>query len=300
MDKKKSTQGHLAAFITIMIWGTTFIITKVLLESFSPIEILFFRILIAYLVLLLIYPHILKIKSLKEELLFIVAGFCGVTLYFILQNTALTYTLASNVGILLSVTPFFTGIFSYFLLKDEQLQPSFFIGFVISIIGIALITYNGEIVLKLNPLGDILAILSAVAWAVYCIAIKKINAFPYHPIQITRRIFIYGLIFTLPVLNMFDFQFNLVRFTSIPNLIYMLFLAVGASALCFITWNFALDVLGVVKTSIYIYLIPVISIILSAVFLHERITWMAIAGLILILAGLYYSERRVKVKPVIQ
>ena len=296
MDKKKSTQGHLAAFITIMIWGTTFIITKVLLESFSPIEILFFRILIAYLVLLLIYPHILKIKSLKEELLFIFAGFCGVTLYFILQNTALTYTLASNVGILLSVTPFFTGIFSYFLLKDEQLQPSFFIGFVISIIGIALITYNGEIVLKLNPLGDILAILSAVAWAVYCIAIKKINAFPYHPIQITRRVFIYGLIFTLPVLNMFDFQFNLVRFTSIPNLIYMLFLAVGASALCFITWNFALDVLGVVKTSIYIYLNPVISIILSAVFLHERITWMAIAGLILILAGLYYSERRVKVK----
>ncbi|NMC12767.1 MAG: DMT family transporter [Chloroflexi bacterium] len=295
MDTKKTTQGHLAALFTTLIWGTTFIATKVLLESYSPIEILFFRILIAYFVLLIIHPHILKFKSIKEELRLIIAGLCGVTLYFIFQNISLTYTLASNVGILLSVTPFFTGIFSYFFLKDEQLRPSFFIGFIISIIGIILITYNGKIVLKLNPLGDLLAILAAATWGVYCIAIKKINTEKVHPIQMTRRVFLYGLIFTLPFLNMFDFKIDPARIMLMPNLVNMLFLAVGASALCYITWNFALNALGVVKSSVYIYLIPIISIALSAMVLHEKITWMAILGVILILAGLYYSERRVKI-----
>lgn len=294
MNKSKTTQGHLSAFITIIFWGTTFISTKVLLESFSPIEILFFRILIAYLVLLLIYPHLMKFKSFKEELLLIIAGVCGVTLYFIFQNTALTYTLASNAGILVSVAPFFTAIFSYYFLKDEQLNANFFIGFVISIIGIILITYNGNFVLKLNPLGDLLAILSAAAWAGYCVVMKKISAYDYNPIQCTRKIFIYGLIFTTPVLGLFDFRLDLTRFTSMPNLLNMLFLAVGASALCYITWNFAVSVLGAVKTSIYMYIIPVISVVMSALVLHEKITRMAIIGVALILAGLYLSERKIK------
>ncbi|MBN1536403.1 MAG: DMT family transporter [Anaerolineales bacterium] len=292
MDKRQITQGHLSAFISIFIWGTTFISTKVLLDSFSPIEILFFRIVIAYFVLLLIYPRIMKFLSWKEERLFMAAGLCGVTLYFIFQNTALTYTLASNAGILISVAPFFTAFLSHFFLREEHLTASFFIGFAVAIAGIILIEFNGNFYLKLNPRGDLLAIFSAVAWALYCVVMKKISAYHYHPIQSTRKIFLYGLLFMIPSLSLFEFQLGLPRFKYIPNLLNILFLAIGASAFCFITWNFAVSVLGAVKTSVYIYIVPVISVVMAAIVLGEKITLMAIIGVILILAGLYLSERK--------
>jgi drug/metabolite transporter (DMT)-like permease len=293
MNKQASTQGHLAAFVTIFIWGTTFISTKVLLVDFSPVEILFFRLVLAYCVLLLVRPHFIKYKNIREELLFAGAGLCGVTLYFIFQNFALSYTLASNVSVLVSVSPFFTAILSHFFLKDEELRANFFIGFAVSILGIILIAFNGNYVLKLNPLGDVLAVLSAVVWSVYSILMKKITAFKY-TIQVTRRIFFYGFIFLLPTLGLFNFRLDPARFAAMPNLLNMLFLGIGASALCYVTWTFALSVLGAVKTSVYIYVIPVITILVSVIVIHETITLVAITGVALILSGLYLSERKTK------
>lgn len=294
MNKRKSTQGHIAAFVTIFIWGTTFISTKVLLIDFSPVEIMFYRLVLAYLVLLFVSPHFIRFKNIKEELRFAAAGLCGVTLFFLFQNVALTYTLASNVAVLISVSPLFTALFSHFFLKDAAFQPNFFLGFAVAILGIILIAFNGNFVLKLNPLGDLLAILSAVSWAIYSILMNKISANQYNTIQVTHRVFFYGLVFILPALMLFDFHLDLARFQQLPNLLNILFLGVAASALCFVTWNFAVSVLGAVKTSLYIYLVPVITIIASAIVIDEKITNLAILGVILILAGLYLSERKTK------
>ena len=70
----------------------------------------------------------------------------------------------------------------------------------------------------------------------------------------------------------------------------ILYLGFGASALCFVTWNWSVKILGAVKTSVYIYMVPVITVVTSAVFLHENITWIAVLGIILTLAGLFISE----------
>lgn len=288
----KTAKAHALAFITIFIWGTTYISTKILLEEFTPTEILFFRFLLAYLALLLAKPARIPYKNRKEELLFAAAGLCGVTLYFTLQNTSLVYTLASNAGVLVSVAPFFTAIFSWLLLKEEPLRKRFFIGFVFSIIGIILISFNGNFVLKLNPLGDILAILCAIVWAVYSVLMKKISTLNYNVILCTRKVFFYGMILLIPALPLFHFQWNLARFTYLPNVFHMLFLGLGASALCFVTWNYAVGVLGPVKTSVYIYFNPIVTVITSAIILHERVTPVAMLGAALILAGLYLSERK--------
>lgn len=285
-------KAHILAFITIFIWGTTYISTKMLLVEFSPTEIMFFRFILAYLALLLAKPTRIPYKNLREELLFAGAGFCGVVLYFTLQNTCLVYTLASNAGVLVSVAPFFTAIFSFFLLKGEPLHKSFFIGFGISIIGIALISFNGNFILKLNPLGDLLAISCAVAWAAYCILMKKISVLNYNVLLCTRKIFFYGILLMVPILPIFGFQWNLARFTVLPNVLHMLFLGFGASALCFVTWNYAVGVLGAVRTSVYIYFNPIVTVVTSAIILHERITPVAIIGVVLILAGLFLSERK--------
>jgi drug/metabolite transporter (DMT)-like permease len=290
MDRKKEITGHLFALFTIFIWGTTFISTKILLRVISPIEILFLRFIIGFIVLLVVYPHRLKMKEKKQELYFAAAGLCGVTLYYLLENIALTYTLASNVGVIISMAPFFTAIFAHFVFDDERLRMPFFLGFAVAVIGIFLISFSGSNTLKLNPLGDVLAVLAAVVWAAYSVLTKKISGFHYNTIQTTRRIFFYGLVFMMPALLIFGFEVNINQLMEPVNLCNILFLGLGASALCFVTWNSAVKILGAVKTSVYIYLVPIITVITSVIVLRETITSIAVFGIVLTLTGLFISE----------
>lgn len=100
----------------------------------------------------------------------------------------------------------------------------------------------------------------------------------------------YGILFMVPALFLFDFRLELDRFANPVYLLNILFLGLGASALCFVTWNFAVRLLGAVKTSVYIYLVPVITVAASVVILREPFTWMTGAGTVLTLAGLLLSE----------
>jgi len=296
MDRKKEIQGHLFSLFTIFIWGTTFISTKILLKAFTPIEILFIRFVIGYFALLALYPHRLKLKERKQELYFAGAGLCGITLYFLLENIALTYTFASNVGVIISIAPFFTAIFAHLLLAGEKMRAQFFIGFAVAVAGIILISFNGSSQLKLNPMGDILAVLAAVVWAIYSVLTKKISGYHYHTISVTRRIFFYGLLFMMPVLFVFKFEPDIGQIIKPVNLFNIIFLGFGASAICFVTWNYALKILGAVKTSVYIYMVPVITVITSVLILHETITGTAVLGILLTLAGLFISEIKLPVR----
>lgn len=286
--------GHALACLTIFIWGTTFISTKVLLMAFSPVEILFLRFVIGFIALSLAYPYRLPWQGKKQELYFAAAGLCGITLYFLLENIALTYTLASNVGIILSVAPFFTAMFAHLFLDGEKLRLQFFLGFALAITGIFLISFNGRAVPGLNPLGDLLALLAAVIWAAYSILTKKIAGFRNNTIQTTRRIFLYGLLFMLPALGAFGFIPDIGQMLKPVNLSNLLFLGLGASALCFVTWNVAVALLGAVKTSVYIYLVPVITAVTAAIVLREELTGMAVVGMALTLAGLFLSEHKLR------
>lgn len=293
--KTNSTVGHLAALLTVAIWGTTFISTKVLLVEFQPVELLFFRFVMGFLALLAAYPHRLRGTDRRQELTFAGAGLCGVCLYYLLENIALTYTMASNVGVITSIAPFFTAILSYLFLKEERPGANIYIGFVLAMAGVCLISFNGAS-LALDPRGDLLALLAAFTWACYSVLTKKISAYGYPTILATRRIFAYGLMFMLPTLAFLDFRLGLERFAQPVYLANILFLGLGASALCFVTWNFALKALGAVKTSVYIYMVPVITVVTSVVILHETITPLAAAGTVLTLAGLLLSESKLFLK----
>lgn len=112
--------GHIAALVTIVIWGTTFISTRILLTDFTPIEILFFRFLLGLIALIIVYPKRLKLSDRKQELIFAAAGLCGICLYYLLENIALTYTMASNVGVIISIAPFFTAVLSHIFMRSEE------------------------------------------------------------------------------------------------------------------------------------------------------------------------------------
>ena len=285
-----SAPGHAAALITILIWGTTFISTKVLLSDFTPVEILFFRFLLGLAALTLAYPRRLKTTGARQELTFAVAGLCGVCLYYLLENIALTYTLASNVGIIISVAPFFTALLSHLLSKGaDRLRRNFLIGFLVALAGVGLISFNGAR-LELNPLGDLLALAAALVWAVYSLLTRRIGGYGYPTVPATRRIFAYGILFLLPTLCFFEFHFDAQRLFRPQALGNLLYLGLGASALCFVTWNFAVKSLGAVGTSVYIYLVPVVTLLTSALVLREPLTPMSALGTALTLAGLVLSE----------
>lgn len=288
----KEITGHLIAFGTVFIWGITFVSTKILLASFTPAEILFIRFSLGFAALFIIYPKFAPIYNIKNELLFILAGFFGIFLYLILENTALSYTFASNVGLLVSISPFISALLAYIFLKDEKLKPLFFMGIVLALFGVSMIIFNGTIVLELNPAGDILALLAAASWSVYSLFVKKISFLNIHPIQSTRKIFFYGLLFTLPYLLWTGMSLDIKAFTIPKNILNLMFLGIGASALCFVTWSQAVRFLGTVKTSIYIYFIPVMTVISSIIILDEKLTFYSFTGIILIILGLVISGKK--------
>ena len=211
-----TARGHLAALLTIAIWGTTFISTKVLLEDFQPVEILFIRFLMGYLALWIACPRRLRGVTGRQEGLFALAGLCGVCLYYLLENIALTYTMASNVGVIISVSPCFTALLTHFLMRGEdRLRPTFFAGFAVAMAGICLISFNGSALALDHP-----------------------------TVLTTRRTFFYGLVFMLPALALSGARPDLACLLDPVDLGNLLFLGLGASALCFVTWNFAVKELG--------------------------------------------------------
>ena len=283
-------RGHALACMTILIWGTTFISTKVLLRDFTPLQILFTRFMIGYLALWAVCPKLTKIRRKKEELYFLAAGLCGVTLYFLMENIALTYTQASNVGIIVAVSPFFTMFFGIWLLKQRRPGVRFFIGFLIAMTGILCISLEGSQRLQLNPKGDLLALGAAAVWALYSTITKKISSFGYTTIPMTRRIFFYGLLCMLPVILFSGMKLPAVEQLTMVNIANILFLGLGASALCFVSWNSAVRILGTVQTSVYIYAVPVVTTLASVWILKETVTVIGIAGIVMMLSGLLMSQ----------
>ena len=285
-------QGHLIAAFTITVWGITFISTKILLTVLSPFEILAIRFALGYMALWLAFPRWLPWQGARHELTFALGGLTGILIYFLMENYALVLAPASNVGIIVSLAPFFTVLFAHCIAsRQEQLHRNYFVGLVISMVGVVLIGYNG-MELGRSPLGDLCALGAAAMWGAYAVLTRNIANEGYNIIVATRRIFFYSLVAMLPVLGWLDFAPQWQDLASVTYLGNMLFLGLVASALCYVTWNRAVSILGALKTSAYIYGIPVITVITAYIVLDEAITLTSGTGAALALTGLVVAERR--------
>lgn len=284
-------KGHVLALLTILLWGTTFVSTKVLLQhELTPLEILFTRFVMGACFLMILFPKRLKGTTLKQELYFAAAGFCGITLYYLFENNALLYTFASNAALIASTSPFFTVLLAKIFLKDEEIRPQFFIGMILSFTGVGLMSFSGATELQINLKGDFLALLAAIIWSFYSIFSKKISTFGYNTIQTTRRTFLYGIFFMIPMLPFFQTHIEIQNYLNTTVILNLIFLGLGASAICFVTWNMALRALGAIKASLYINVVPMVTVIFSVMILNEKITLMSGTGIALVLCGLFISQ----------
>lgn len=297
-QQRPAVRGHVLALVTVLVWAVTFVSTKVLLVHLAPIEILFFRFVIGFAALALLRPRILRVRGFKEERWFMLAGATGVTLYYLLENIALTFTTASIVGVVVAAAPLFTGIASAVVLK-ERLRAPFFAGFAVAMAGVCLVSFSGSMaglageggLGQAGLVGVALALAAAGTWAAYSIVTKKLSTFGYDSILVTRRTFAWGLAFMLPTLPVLGFSPDWASLAAPEMWGNLVFLGLGASALCFVTWNMAVKELGPVKTSLYIYLVPALTVLASAAVLGDPLTPPVIAGVALTIAGLFLSER---------
>lgn len=306
--------GYLLAATTILFWGITFVSTKYLLADFSSAEILFFRVILAFVGLWIIHPKTEKIQM-RDNILFALAALTGIIFYQLMENVAIHFTNASNVSVIVSICPLFTAIISQIFLKERHLSFWFILGFVISITGVTLVCLNGSTRLQFNPKGDVLALLSAISWGFYSMIISIINKRKYDPICSTRRIFFFAVLFmaviaavgifinanaggmpSSSVLQSFLFEIdsgvNAARFSKLLNWVNLLFLGVVASGLCFVAWNKACQIIGTVKISCGLYLISVVTIVFAFFVLGEKITALGAAGAVITIAGLFISEKK--------
>ena len=290
MFKNKVLLFHLFTAAVVTIWGITFVSTKVLLQhGLGPMDIMFYRFVIAYCCILAISHKRLWANNWKDEFMLMLSGLTGGTLYFIAENNALRISQASNVALLVCTTPIFTALLANWIFK-EPLRKNMMIGSFIALIGVGLVVFSGSVILQINPLGDFLSIMAALMWAIYCLILKPLGN-RYSTTFITRKVFIYSIL-SVMVYFLFDPLMMDVEVLTHPIvLLNLFFLGIVASMLCFIAWNAAVKVLGPSRTANYIYVQPMSTLVLSSIILSEIITLTSLIGAACIIGGVYLAEK---------
>lgn len=290
MQRNKTIWYHIIALIVALTWGETFINSKILiLHGMSPTEIFVVRFLLAYICIWFISPKRLFCQNWKDEFRMLLLGMTGGSLYFVSENMAVGLTYVNNVSFIVSTAPLITTFFALVVYREFKAGWRLIAGSILALMGVGIVIFNGQVVLRLNPIGDLLALGSAVSWAVYSLLIRKVSQ-NYNAVFLTRKVFFYGLITMLPVFAVKPWQFPLRDFLKPEIYGNVLFLGFIASFLCFALWSWVIDKLGALKTTNYTYLNPLTTIVASALFLDEPMTVIAYIGSGMILSGVILAN----------
>ncbi len=296
--EKKHDNGDLTFMIALLainvFWGASFIANVIALRSIGPIEIASIRFFIAA-PLLFAITYLWKGKEIfkfdiKDLGTFILMALTGVTFQYVIQVSAQNYTSATDASLLVNTSVFFIMFLGAMFLK-EKLTGWRVIGAVVGFIGVALLVSNGNLNIDLggNALGDLMIIACAFLWAIYSIFGKSI-ASKYDPLTILNYVFIIGTIGFIP----FYFLTPHVPITSIPMdaIGAILFLSLFCSIIAYLVYNIALEKMDASRVAVYIYFVPLSTIVLAALILHESMTMATIGGGLLVLLGMYIAEMK--------
>ena len=281
---------HVIAILVIVAWGTSFPCTRLLLNAgITPTEIFVYRSAIAYIGLLAFSRFRISFWGWNDESLAVMCGLTGGAMYFVLQNIALKLTLLSDVVIVIAVNPLLTTILAAMFLKEEHFSWKILLSSMVAFAGVAVVTLRNGFVWGNGLLGNLLAFLAALSWAVYCIILKKVQG-RHSTLSITRKVMIYGTLCALPVM-MLEPRTPLATLLQSNVLLNMLFLALVCSMAAFFIWNLVIDKIGAIRSSNYLYLDPIVSILMGVIMLNERVGIVAVIGCALVLLGVIFVEK---------
>ena len=292
MNTNNNLFYHLVAFLTVAIWGTTFVATKVLmLNGLSPAQIFTLRFSIAYILMLLFYHKQLFANSWKDEAKMMLLGVTGGSLYFLSENEAMNFTTTTNTSLIVCSCPLFATILVRLVYRSSRINGIQLLGSLLSFMGMIIVVLNGRFVLHLSPVGDALAFTACMCWAVYSLLMKAVTH-QYSAAFITRKVFFYGVLTILPY-YIFMPGFPSIDIFTKPQVIgNLLFLGCLASMICFLTWNWCISKLGAVKATNWVYFNPITTMIFASWVLGEKITIYFLIGAVCILLGMYIADRK--------
>lgn len=286
----------MVAFLTVAIWGTTFVWTKLLIiNGLSPAQIFTLRFVIAY-VLLLGFSlwrgrHKWFSDSWRDELTMLGLGLTGGSMYFLTENESLRFTTATNTSLIVCSCPLFAMLIIALFYKSERFSARQILGSVVALAGMAVVVLNGHFILHLSPLGDTLAFSACLCWALYTLLMKPVMG-RYPAMFITRKVFFYGILTILPYYVFVPDMPSLDVLLRPAVMWNLLFLGSVASMLCYLTWSWCMKGLGAVVCTNWVYVNPITTIIAAWLILDEQITVYFLIGSILIIAGMYLSSKK--------
>ena len=287
---------HIVAFLTVAVWGTTFVWTKLLIiNGLSPAQIFTLRFIIAYVLLtgfsLWRGRHKWLSDNWRDELTMMALGLTGGSMYFLTENESLRFTTATNTSLIVCSCPLFAMLIIALFYRSERFSARQVWGSIVALAGMAAVVLNGHFVLHLSPLGDTLVFSACLWWALYTLLMKPVMG-RYPAMFITRKVFCYGRLTILPyyifVPDMPSWDV-LMRPEVALNL---LFLGSVASMLCYLTWSWCMKGLGAVVCTNWVYVNPITTIIAAWLILDEQITVYFLIGSILIIMGMYLSSKK--------
>ena len=287
---------HIVAVLTVAVWGTTFVWTKLLIiNGLSPAQIFTLRFIIAYVLLtgfsLWRGRHKWLSDNWRDELTMMALGLTGGSMYFLTENESLRFTTATNTSLIVCSCPLFAMLIIALFYKSERFSRLQALGSLLALIGMAAVVLNGHFVLHLSPLGDTLAFSACICWALYTLLMKPVMG-RYPAMFITRKVFFYGILTILPYYIFVPDMPSLDVLMRPEVALNLLFLGSVASMLCYLTWSWCMKGLGAVICTNWVYVNPITTIIAAWLILDEQITVYFLIGSILIIAGMYLSSKK--------
>jgi drug/metabolite transporter (DMT)-like permease len=283
-----------AALAAVVMWGISFVATKLALDEASPIAVIVLRfgigVAVVHAILALRRRPFLPPRDALPQLALM--GFIGVFVHQVIQANALTMTTAVRTGWLIGITPIWSSILAAIFLK-EKFGATKVAGIAIAAAGALLLITRGQLSAASFQLpttrGDLLILLSTVNWAVYTVAgrstLKRVGSE-----RTTAASMLLGFLMLAPfsITNPVWTHLGALSATAWTAII---FLGVGCSALGYLFWYAALEKLETSQVAVFLYIEPLVTLLAAVVLIGETVDWTTVVGGILVLAGVTAVQR---------
>ena len=293
MDRKK-----LIAFaevsIAVVVWGASFIATKVALREVSPVTIVWLRFAMGVVILgaAVVARKQFALVPRKELGYFALLGFLGIAFHQWLQSNGLVTAQATTTAWIVATTPVFMALLGWMALK-ERLRAGQVVGIGLAAVGVLLVVSKGEAAAlvggRFGAPGDFLVLISAVNWAVFSALSKR--GLQNHPAtRMTFYVMAFGWLFTSVLLFAGPGLSEISRLT--PDGWWGVgFLGVACSGLAYIFWYDALQIVPASQIGVFLYVEPLVAVVVAAIVLGEAMTLAALLGGAIILFGVWLVNR---------
>jgi drug/metabolite transporter (DMT)-like permease len=289
MNKQFSKiKGYLALVAVTIFWGSSFVSSKLVLETMPPMSLAFFRYLFAFITLFTFFIIFEKDKKLNKQDYkhLVLSSGIGIFIYFIGEYNALNYISASTASIIVSLLPVFMLVTNFFVFKDKI--TLFKVGvIVLTLIGVVMVVEaDFRVMFNESLIGYSLMVMGVSAWVIYSLSTVKMRNNNSNIKVITYQSGFALLLFApfavsnLNIVNQLDFNLW-------TNIIY---LGVFASGLAFYLYVYSLKILGTLPVSIFGNTVPVVTVITGYIFLQETLTLIQLlGGSIIVMTLLIYA-----------